>query len=260
MNGAAAHWFGAPFSPPLFLSPQPPPTSTIDPSGSSTVLACERGGGGPRPMLVVSFQPLGPLRLAEQRDPVGGERVAVRLECVRLGLVRSVARPGASRRGLRAASRPCPRPGSGPSVGVCQRSLGGLPSGENHHVSVVHAWPRGRGRSASRTGAGSRRPAGSGSPSTPSLPSSVTRPRPPRERDGVNSSRSSLLSPKPPAEATHDQRAPVGHHKVGRVPAPVLHVGLALPALGERVERVDVVEAGELLARRLDCAAGRCRR
>ena len=43
--GAAAHWLGAPISAASSLSISRPRPSTIEPSGSSTVLVCERGVG-----------------------------------------------------------------------------------------------------------------------------------------------------------------------------------------------------------------------
>jgi hypothetical protein len=150
-NGAAAHWFGAPFSPPLFLSPQPPPTSTIDPSGSSTVLACERGWRrAPRLMLVVSFHPLSGLRSSNSETP----------------LVASASPSGSAASAFGLSEPPscstwCEPSGPAGSITAVpqtrlwvelpmsfQRSLGGLPSGENHQVSVVHGpatrpWPLG---------------------------------------------------------------------------------------------------------------------
>ena len=93
---------------------------------------------------------------------------------------------------------------------------------------------RARGRSASRTGAGSSRRRGGmpGSSSRPAGPSSPIVPTPSRAADGVKSSRSlflTLWSIAGLVEAAHDERAPVWHQQLARVPAAVVHVGLLRP-------------------------------
>jgi hypothetical protein len=131
---------GAPFSPPLFLSPQPPPTVTIDPSGSTTVLACERGRlSAPRATLAVSFQPWSARRssknealLVASASPSGSAASAFGLS----------EPPSCT-----TSCEPSGPAGTGtavPQTRLCvafgrslQRSRAGLPGGENHQVSVV---------------------------------------------------------------------------------------------------------------------------
>ena len=195
--------------------------------------------------------------LVEDRDAVGGQRVLVGLERVGLGLVGAAQQldlvravgarrehhrgaPDAARRRARQVLPAQPRPLAG------RREPPGVDRPRARHQA--------RARSASRTGAGSsRRPAACRrcrARQRAQLRDAAAAAARARRREQVEVL--VLVAVAALVEPAHDHRAAVGHQQVGRVPAPVRHVGLARPALAERVEGVDVVEAGELAAGRLD--------
>ena len=138
--------------------------------------------------------------LVEERDAVGGQGVARRDEGVGLGLVGAaeLLDLDATRPGPPAAARRSPRRGSAwRSVCPSSAASGGCRAARTTRCPWSTARRRGRGRSASRTGAGSsRRPAaGPGRPGRPSRRAGSAGRARCASATGVNSSMSSSLSP-----------------------------------------------------------------
>ena len=157
------------------------------------------------------------------------------------------ARPGRRRRSARRGSSRSVPPGSSAPVpqvwrvgfgSVLPRERSDAVQREEPAVARLRARRPARARSASGRCAGRGRPTGDGR-CWPRTLSSVT-----KSKFGVVALdlrvdvRLALL-----VEPVEHHGAPVGEQHLGRVPAPVAHVGLAAPGLGDRVEREDRVQA-----------------